>query len=84
MPALRLPKLGLTMTEGTVLEWPIAPGEAFAAGDIIVVVETEKVASEVEAPGAGRLVRILVPAGETVLVGTALAEWEPVPEAPFA
>jgi len=74
---LLMPKLGLTMTEGMVAEWPLAEGARFARGDIWLVVETEKVANEVEAPAAGRLARILVPKGETVPVGTVLAEWEP-------
>jgi pyruvate dehydrogenase E2 component (dihydrolipoamide acetyltransferase) len=73
---LLMPKLGLTMTEGTVVEWPIAAGGTFARGAVCVVVETDKVANEIEAPGAGRLVKILVQEGETVPVGSVLAEWE--------
>src|SRR5450759_3357664 len=73
---LLMPKLGLTMTEGTVVEWPIAAGAAFARGDVCVVVETDKVANEIEAPGAGRLLKILVQEGETVPVGSVLTEWE--------
>jgi acetyl/propionyl-CoA carboxylase alpha subunit len=48
-----MPKLGLTMTEGTVARWGVAPGSRFAAGDIIVVVETDKIAYDVEAPAPG-------------------------------
>ncbi|MBI5909594.1 MAG: 2-oxo acid dehydrogenase subunit E2 [Betaproteobacteria bacterium] len=73
---LLMPKLGLTMSEGTVIEWPIAVGGTFARGAICVVVETDKVANEIEAPEAGRLLKILVPEGETVPVGSVLAEWE--------
>jgi len=73
---LLMPKLGLTMTEGTVVEWPIAVGGTFARGAICVIVETDKVANEIEAPQAGRLLKILVPEGETVPVGSVLAEWE--------
>ena len=73
---LVMPKLGLTMTEGTVSEWPMAEGARFERGTVYLVVETDKVANEVEAPDAGKLVRILVPQGETVPVGTVLAEWE--------
>ncbi|TAK72002.1 MAG: 2-oxo acid dehydrogenase subunit E2 [Betaproteobacteria bacterium] len=73
---LLMPKLGLTMTEGTVIEWPIAVGGTFARGEVCVVVETDKVANEIEAPEAGRLLNILVPAGDTVPVGSVLAEWE--------
>lgn len=73
---LVMPKIGLTMTEGSIAEWPIEEGGRFAAGDIYVIVETEKVANEIEAPASGRLTKILVPTGETVPVGTVLAEWE--------
>ncbi len=73
---LLMPKLGLTMTEGTVVEWPIAVGGSFARGTVCVVVETDKVANEIEAPAAGRLLKILVSEGETVPVGSVLAEWE--------
>lgn len=73
---LLMPKLGLTMTEGTVVEWPIAVGGTFARGAVYAVVETDKVANEIEAPEAGRLLKILVQEGETVPVGSLLAEWE--------
>ena len=82
MGALRrlvMPKFGLTMTEGTVAEWPLAEGASFAKGEVYLVVETDKVANEVAAPEAGRLLRILVPQGETAPVGAALAEWEAGP-----
>lgn len=71
-----MPKLGLTMTEGTIAEWRFAEGASFARGAIWLIVETEKVANEIEAPEAGRLVKILAQQGETVPVGTVLAEWE--------
>lgn len=80
MAALRqivMPKLGLTMTEGTITEWPLAEGARVARGAVWLIVENDKVANEIEAPEAGRLVKILVPQGETVPVGTPLAEWEP-------
>lgn len=74
---LVMPKLGLTMTEGKVATWNVQPGASFAAGDIVVVVETDKIAFDVEAPGAGALADILVPEGETVAVGTPIAQWLP-------
>ncbi|PWB58945.1 MAG: hypothetical protein C3F17_17830 [Bradyrhizobiaceae bacterium] len=72
---LVMPKLGLTMTEGTLARWAIAPGALFAAGDTIAVVETDKIAYDVEAPGTGTLAEILVGEGETVAVGTPIARW---------
>ncbi len=73
MSDLVMPKLGLTMTEGLLAEWRVTPGQSFAAGDILFVVETEKVANEIEAAEAGTLGEILVEAGETVPVGTPVA-----------
>jgi len=75
---LAMPKLGLTMTEGQVAEWRRAPGERFAAGDVLLVIETDKIANDLEAPAAGRLTEILVDAGQTVPVGAPLARWEPL------
>jgi pyruvate dehydrogenase E2 component (dihydrolipoamide acetyltransferase) len=66
---LLMPKLGLTMTEGVLLEWKVAPGDSFARGDILFVVETDKAATDIEAEADGRLVERLVGEGETVPVG---------------
>ncbi len=71
-----MPKLGLTMTEGMVSKWEIAEGQRFAAGDIVVVIESEKTAFDVEAPAAGTLQKVLVGESETVPVGTLLAHWQ--------
>ncbi|HYG85401.1 MAG TPA: dihydrolipoamide acetyltransferase family protein [Azospirillum sp.] len=72
---LVMPKLGLTMTEGVLAEWRVRPGDRFRAGDVILVVETDKIASEVEAETDGVLVETTIPAGETVPVGTAIGRW---------
>lgn len=66
---LLMPKLGLTMTEGVLLEWKVAPGDRFARGDILFVVETDKAATDIEAEADGRLAERLVEEGETVPVG---------------
>ncbi|WP_111735470.1 dihydrolipoamide acetyltransferase family protein [Roseovarius amoyensis] len=73
MTDLVMPKFGLTMTEGLLTEWHVVPGAAFSAGDILFTVETEKVANEVEAEADGVLTEIIVPAGETVPVGSPIA-----------
>ncbi|MGD9973897.1 MAG: dihydrolipoamide acetyltransferase family protein [Desulfatirhabdiaceae bacterium] len=65
-----MPKLGLTMTEGQILEWKVRQGESIKKGDILFVLETEKVTYEVESPGDGFLAGIMVHEGETVPVGT--------------
>ncbi|EIE52711.1 2-oxo acid dehydrogenase acyltransferase [Citreicella sp. 357] len=73
MTDLVMPKFGLTMTEGLLTEWHVAPGAAFHAGDVLFTVETEKVANDVEAEADGVLAKIFVPEGETVPVGSPVA-----------
>ncbi|TCS36554.1 pyruvate dehydrogenase E2 component (dihydrolipoamide acetyltransferase) [Paucimonas lemoignei] len=75
MNDLLMPKLGLTMTEGLVAEWCVAPGASVKQGDVIFVVETEKVANEITADADGVMGEILVPVGETVPVGAVVARW---------
>src|SRR5256884_8037678 len=68
-----MPQLGETVTEGTVTRWLKQIGDQVAPDELIFEVSTDKVDSEVPAPGGGYLVEILVPEGETVPVGTRLA-----------
>jgi pyruvate dehydrogenase E2 component (dihydrolipoamide acetyltransferase) len=67
---LQMPKSGLTMTEGKVVEWLKRIGERVEKGEAVLVVETEKATFDVESPAAGFLARIVVNADETVPVGT--------------
>jgi pyruvate dehydrogenase E2 component (dihydrolipoamide acetyltransferase) len=67
-----MPKLGLTMTHGTVTEWLKAPGDPVKAEEGLCIYETEKVSLELPSPEAGVLTEILVAAGETVAAGTPL------------
>ena len=52
---LTMPKWGLTMTQGRVVKWLAQKGDRVAAGSEVVDVETEKIASAVEAPADGVL-----------------------------
>jgi pyruvate dehydrogenase E2 component (dihydrolipoamide acetyltransferase) len=70
---LLMPKLGLTMEEGTLIEWYIEEGDSFQTGDLIFAVETEKLTNDVEANEDGELLEILVHEGETVAVKTPVA-----------
>ncbi|MFA5664145.1 dihydrolipoamide acetyltransferase family protein [Castellaniella sp.] len=70
-----MPKLGLTMTEGLLLEWLVDAGSRVAAGDVLFVVETDKVANEITSTQAGEIAEILVAQGETVPVGTVVGRW---------
>lgn len=77
-----MPRLGLTMEEGTVIRWLAAEGDSVSAGDIILEVQTDKVTVEVEAPAQGVLGPLLVGEGQTVPVGTILARIGERHEAP--
>ena len=60
-----MPKLGLTMTEGTIEEWKYKEGDAVKKGDILFSVATDKLTNDVEAEEDGTLLKILLPEGET-------------------
>jgi len=70
---VRMPQLGETVMEGTILRWAKQPGESIAEDEVLLEVSTDKVDTEVPSPTAGVLLEILVAAGETVPVGTPLA-----------
>jgi pyruvate dehydrogenase E2 component (dihydrolipoamide acetyltransferase) len=76
MKTITLPRLGSTMAEGTIVAWRVKPGDSVSAGDVLYEVTTDKVNMEVEADYAGRVQAILVPEGQTVAVGTAVAVME--------
>ncbi|MCR5138000.1 MAG: dihydrolipoyl dehydrogenase [Oscillospiraceae bacterium] len=82
---LLMPKLGLTMTEGTIEEWKKKVGDTIAKGEIIYSVATDKLTNEVESDVDGVLLAIAVPEGETVpcktVVGWVGAAGEAVPAA---
>ncbi len=71
--AVVMPKFGQTMTEGTVVRWEKAAGDAVAKGEVLLRIETDKSEMEVEAEVSGRLLRIDVQPGTVVPCGTTLA-----------
>ncbi|WP_374958857.1 dihydrolipoamide acetyltransferase family protein [Gilvibacter sp.] len=73
---LTLPRMGESITEGTLLNWLVGEGETFAEGDILCEVATDKVDNEVPAPAPGTLIKHLAAAKEVVAVGAPLAELE--------
>jgi pyruvate dehydrogenase E2 component (dihydrolipoamide acetyltransferase) len=68
-----MPKLGETVTEGVVSQWLKQVGDTVAFDDPLFEVSTDKVDSEVPSPYDGVLLEILVPAGDTVPIGTPIA-----------
>lgn len=67
--ALTIPKLGLTMKEGTVAAWHVEPGGEVKEGEPIIDVETEKTTAVYDAPVSGVLRRQVAKEGETLPVG---------------
>ncbi|MBC6404178.1 MAG: acetoin dehydrogenase dihydrolipoyllysine-residue acetyltransferase subunit [Rhodospirillales bacterium] len=72
-----MPKWGLAMIEGTVVEWQVEEGAEVAAGQDIMEIETSKITNVFESPVEGPLRKIVVAAGETVPVGALLAVCAP-------
>jgi 2-oxoglutarate dehydrogenase E2 component (dihydrolipoamide succinyltransferase) len=69
---LKIPKLGVTITEATLVEWLVAEGDEVEVGTPIYVLATDKVDNEVESPVAGRI-ELLVEADALYPVGTRIA-----------
>lgn len=70
---INIPKLGVAMTEGVLVEWLVDDGSEVVAGQPIYLLETDKVENEVEAPTSG-VIRILADEGDTYGVGTSVGE----------
>ena len=79
-----MPKLGLTMTEGTIEEWKIKEGQPVKKGDVLFTVATDKLTNDVEADADGVLLKVLLPEGETGACKSVIAyigaEGETVPD----
>ncbi len=82
--AVILPKLGLTMDEGTLVAWLKKEGDRVEAGEILFEVETDKATMEVESPVAGYVRRLLAAAGETVPVTQVIALISATADEPMA
>lgn len=69
---IMMPKLGMTMKEGTVEEWHVQEGDSVNKGDIIVSISSEKLTQDVEAPVNGTILKITTQAGEEAKVKTSI------------
>ena len=67
-----MPQLGMTMTEGSVVQWLKKPGELVEKGEFLFIIQTDKVDIEVESPCSGTLAEVLVELEQVVPVGTAI------------
>jgi pyruvate/2-oxoglutarate dehydrogenase complex dihydrolipoamide acyltransferase (E2) component len=68
-----MPQMGVSVVEGTVVEWKKQPGDWVQADEIIASISTDKIDTDVEAPATGRVQELIVDVGTTVEVGTVLA-----------
>ena len=71
--ALTVPKWGMSMEEGEIIEWRVAVGEQVSSGDELVDIETSKIINTAESTHTGTLVRQVVAVGEVPKVAALLA-----------
>ncbi|CAM9915115.1 unnamed protein product, partial [Heterosigma akashiwo] len=69
---VKVPSMGDSITEGTVIEWTKSIGEQVNVDDVVAVIETDKVSVDIRAPSAGVLVKTLAEVDQTVEVGQEL------------
>ena len=70
---LTIPKLEMSMSEGTLAEWTVESGQPVQEGQVIYILETDKTARDIEAPASGTLIHKAA-AGETYDCGTEIGE----------
>src|SRR5438309_2268004 len=68
-----MPQMGVSVVEGTVVEWRKQAGDWIEADETICDISTDKIDTEVPSPASGRVTEIVVEVGATVEVGTVLA-----------
>lgn len=71
-----LPKIGVNMTEATIVTWKVKEGDSVDEGQVIFEAETDKAVQEFQSTTSGVLRRILAPAGTTVQCQEPVAEFE--------
>jgi pyruvate dehydrogenase E2 component (dihydrolipoamide acetyltransferase) len=72
LKAFTMPKWGIEMSEGTIAEWMVAESAPFTRGQVLTLIETDKITNEVEAESDGCFVRLVAEAGEVYPVGALL------------
>src|SRR5438046_9823914 len=77
---LKMPKLGESVTEGTIGKWLKQPGDKVNKYDLLVEVQTDKVNTEIPSPVSGTLREVKVEEGQTVPIGTLLAVFDTADE----
>jgi len=69
---IEVPTMGDSITEGTVVDLPVAPGDYVQADDVVVVLETDKVSVDVRSPEAGAIMEVMGEIDDVVEVGSPL------------
>jgi len=77
MTEIVMPRMGLTMEEGTILAWLKQPGELVQAGEILLEIETDKASVEIEAPTSGVLSQVIGQPGEVFPIGAVIGYLAP-------
>lgn len=70
---IKMPKLGESITEGTIVSWSVSVGDVIKEDSVLFEVSTAKVSAEIPSPVAGKILQILANAGDTVPVGNTVA-----------
>lgn len=70
---IKMPKLGESITEGTIVSWSVKVGDAVQEDDVLFEVSTAKVSAEIPSPVAGKVLELLFSEGDTVALGTTVA-----------
>lgn len=70
---IKMPKLGESITEGTIISWSVKVGDTVQEDEVLFEVNTAKVSAEIPSPVAGKIVEIMYKEGDTVPVGTVVA-----------
>lgn len=71
--AITMPKWGMTMEDGELMEWLVAEGDSVTLGQEVANVETDKITGVVESPAAGIVRRLVAAPGDVLPVGALLA-----------
>lgn len=72
----RMPKMGESITEGTIIEWHVNEGDSFEEGDVLLEVATDKVDNEIPAPASGKMVKHMFTNGDVVPIAEVIAVLE--------
>jgi 2-oxoglutarate dehydrogenase E2 component (dihydrolipoamide succinyltransferase) len=70
---IKMPKLGESITEGTIIAWRVKPGDLVQEDDVLFEVNTAKVSAEIPSPVAGRVTEVLANEGDTIAIGVTVA-----------